>query len=144
LAEITQLALTEGWRLSEFVRALVFLGAAANWLALESKENARALGMRAELRQLSDRVAKLGARGKQGHAYASRSVRDTHVIGLILPIGVAHMMESYANVRGLSKNDLCGSLLIEGLMTYMTCEKNLLQTIVPADRLPKGNTVTET
>jgi len=144
LAEITQQALTEGWQLSDFVRTLIVLGAAANWLALESEEPAEVLRMRAELRQLSDTIVKLGPTLRSGRPYASRSAQDTDVIGLILPSWVAHMIESYANVRGLSKNDLCRKLLTEGLIFYMTGEKNLLEATMPANRLPKGNTVTET
>jgi len=144
LAEITQQALTEGWQLSDFVRTLLVMGAAANWLELESEEHEEVLRMRAKLRQQSHKFAKLGPTLRPGRPYASRSIQDTDVIGLILPSWVAHMIESYANVRGLSKNDLCEKLLMEGLMIYMTGEKNLLEATVPADRPPEGATVTET
>ena len=30
--------MTEGWQLSDFVRTLVVIGAAASWLGLESEE----------------------------------------------------------------------------------------------------------
>lgn len=133
LAQITQLALTEGWQLSDFVRTLVVLGAAGNWLAMEDEENVEVLRMKAELRELSERFGKIAYVARSRRPYAPRRARDTGVVGLILPAGFAHMLESYANARRFSKNDLCGSLLMEGLTIYMTGEKNLLQALVPGD-----------
>ena len=55
--------------------------------------------------------------------------QDTDVITLILPSGLARLIVAYANIHRFSKNDLCGSLLMKGLMIYMAGEKAFLQAI---------------
>ena len=143
LAQITQLALAEGWQLSDFMRTLVVLGAAANWLGLQSEENLQLLKMKTELRDISKRLGKFAPAARQTRPYAPRRAQDTDVVGLILPTELARLIESYAKIRPLSKNDLCGILLMDGLMIYLSGEKNLMQAIVPADRSPKENSVTQ-
>jgi hypothetical protein len=46
--------------------------------------------------------------------YAPRSSQDTDVITLILPAGLANLIETYANAWRFSKNDLSGNLLMKG------------------------------
>lgn len=135
--------MTDGWQMSDFVRTLVVMGAAANWLGLQSEESAQVLRMKAELSQLSERIGKLSPSFRHGRPYAPRSARDSEVIALILPHRVAQLIESYVALRGMSKNDLCGSLLTQGLMIYLTGQKNLLQATTPTDRLPSANTIAE-
>jgi len=139
LAQVTQVALADGWHVSEFVRLLVVMGAVANWLGLgEDSELSR---RREELRKLSSRIAGTGS--TRTRRYAPRSAQDTDVIGLILPTGVADLLESYVDVRRVSKNDLCGSLVMQGFMIYMEGERQLLKASVPAERLPQENGATE-
>ena len=89
---------------------------------------------RTELREISERFAKFVPAARHRHPYAPRRAQDTDVVSLILPRELAGLIVSYAKVRQLSKNDLCGILLMQGLMIYLTGEKNLLQATVPADR----------
>jgi len=140
LAQITQIAWADGWHLSDFVRLLVVMGAAANWLGL-SREDTKISRMRNELRKLSSRIGGTGS--TRTRRYAPRSAQDTAVIGLILPTGMANLLESYVDVRGVSKNDLCGSLLMQGFMIYMEGETQLLKARVPAELLPRENVGTE-
>lgn len=142
LLQITQIASAEGWQLSDFMRSLIVIGSAANWLGLEGEGHRAVLKMKAELDQLCNRVTNM--RSIRRRRYAPRSSQDKSVIALILPRGVARLIESYAYLREVSKNDLCGNLLTEGLMVYLTGEKNLLQATVPADRMPEGSPDTET
>ncbi|HXX72668.1 MAG TPA: hypothetical protein VEI80_03165 [Candidatus Acidoferrales bacterium] len=132
-AQVSQIAWADGWHLSDFVRLLVVMGAVANWLGLGSADT-EVSRMRNELRKLTSRIGGTGP--TRTRRYAPRSTQDTAVIGLILPTGMANLLESYVDVRGVSKNDLCGSLLMQGFMIYMEGETQLLKARVPAERLP--------
>ena len=140
LAQITQIAWTDGWHLSDFVKLLVVMGAVANWLGLES-EDREISRMKNELRKLSGRIGGLGP--TRTRPYAPRTTQDTTVIGLILPTGVANLLESYLAVRGVSKNDLCGSLLTQGFMIYMEGETQMLKAKVPTERPSSENGATQ-
>jgi predicted GNAT superfamily acetyltransferase len=111
---------------------MVVLAAAATWLGLEGKENLEKLKSRIDFGLISDAIAKVIPAAGHRRPYAPRTAQDTEVISLILPTGLAYLIECYANVWRFSKNDLCGNLLVKGLMIYMTGEKNLLEAIAPA------------
>ena len=111
---------------------MVVLAAAATWLGLARKENLERMRSRADLGLIADAIAKVVPAAGHRRPYAPRNAQDTEVISLILPSGLAHLIETYANAWGFSKNDLCGNLLMKGLIIYMTGEKNLLEAIAPA------------
>jgi hypothetical protein len=119
--------------LSDFLRTLVVSAAAATWLGLESGESLERLRNLAELGQISEAIGKMIPAARRKRPYAPRRPQGSDVVSLILPAGLAHLIEYYAKAHRFSKNDLCGSLLIKGLVIYMTCEKNLLQAMGPLD-----------
>ena len=126
--ELTKIALEDGWQLSDLVRTIVVLGASANWLVLEGMEKEWAL-RRDELKSISEKLGNMLPAARRRRPYAPRTSQDTDVITLILPNALAQRIESYAAAHRLSKNDLCRKLLTEGLMLYLTSERNLLQAL---------------
>lgn len=130
LAQITQLALSEGWEISDLTRALIVFAATATWLALANQKNVDVLREIAALGQMRSALEK-SLRGKvQRRPYPIiRSEEDTDVATLILPYKFAELLESFAAAKMVSKNDLCRSLLTKGLLLYLTGEKRLLETL---------------
>ena len=119
--------------MSDLGRTLVALAAAATWLGLETEENLARLKSVAYLGRVSDGIGKVIPAVRHRRPYAPRASQDTDVISLILPSGLARLIEAYANVHRFSKNDLCGNLLMKGLMIYMGAEKGLLQAFGSID-----------
>ena len=115
--------------MSDFGRTLVTLAAAATWLGLEGEENLAMLKSVVGLGRISDAIGRVIPAIRHGRPYAPRTSQDTDVITLILPSGLARLIVAYANIHRFSKNDLCGSLLMKGLMIYMAGEKAFLQAI---------------
>jgi hypothetical protein len=130
LAQVTRLALSEGWEISDLTRALVVFAATATWLALENQKNVdilRAIGALGRMRNaLSKRIP--GSVQKRPYPLA-RDSQDTAVMTLILPADIAELLESFAAAKIISKNDLCGTLLTKGLIMYLTAKQRLLQAL---------------
>ena len=131
--QLAKIALDDGWQLSDLVRTLVVLGASANWLGLEEMEEGWTQ-KRDELERITERLGNMLPVAWRRGPYASRTSQDTDVVSLILPAALAQMIGSYADAHGLSKNALCGKLLTEGMMIYLTGEKNLLQALPKASK----------
>ena len=139
VAQVTHLALREGWEISDLARTLVVLAATGTWLGLENQKNLDVLREIAALgrmrRALGTRIS--GAVQKRSYPVV-RGSQDTDVMTLILPAHIAELVESYAAAKMISKNDLCGGLLTKGLITYMTAEKRLLQALQNQRRQAEG------
>jgi len=126
LAHVTRLALSEGWEISDVMRTMIVLAAAVEWFGLENQRLDASREI-AALDRLRKALGVLDPGVEQKRPYpANRGGRDTAVVTLILPEGVAELIESFAAARMMTKNDLCGLLLTEGLISYMTAEQRLL------------------
>ena len=134
LIELAKIALDDGWQLSDLVRTLVVLGASANWLGLEEMEE----GLRRldELGKISETLGTMMPLTGGRRPYAPRASQETEVVTLILPDAIAQMIESYAGAHRFSRNGLCDKLLTEGLMIYLTGERNLLQALADIGKVP--------
>lgn len=130
LAQVTRLALSEGWETSDLMRTLVVLAATASWLALENQKN---LDMLREIAALSRMRMALGKRipgAVRTRPYpVVRDSQETDVKTLILPANIAELVESFAAAKMISKNDLCGRLLTKSLVMYVAAEQRLLQAL---------------
>jgi len=127
LAHATRLALSEGWEISDLMRTMVVLAAAVAWFGLENQKKLDASREIAALDRLRKALGMLAPDVVQKRPYrADRAGRDTDVVTLILPADVAELIESFAAARMMTKNDLCGVLLTEGLILYMSAEQRLL------------------
>lgn len=130
LAQIKRLALDEGWEISDLVRALVVLAATVTWLGLDKPKNLDALREISALGQMRDALERglLSMRTHRPYP-AVRGNQDTYVMTLILPTGVANLIESLAAAKIVSKNDSVSGLLTKGLILYMTGEHRLLEAL---------------
>lgn len=127
LAHVTRLALSEGWEISDLMRTMVILAAAVAWFGLDNEKKLDASREIATLDRLRKALGMLTPGVVQKRPYgADRAGQDTDVVTLILPAGVAELIESFAAAKMMTKNDLCGVLLTEGLILYMSAEQRLL------------------
>ena len=109
------------------MRTMIVLAAAVAWFGLESQKKLDATREIAALHRLQKALGVLAPSVVQKRPYpANRGGGDTDVVKLILPAGVAELIESYAAARMMTKNDVCGVMLTEGLISYMTAEQRLL------------------
>jgi len=131
--QLTRVAASDGWRLTDFVRALVVLAATVTWLKSESKESQERLRRLRELGSMYSAMKSLNSAHEGGRPYAPRRPQRTEVTPLIIPNGLARYIESYAKAHGRSKNALCTGLLTNGLFMYMKGEAVLLRSMVPDD-----------
>lgn len=134
------MALSEGWEASDLTRALVILAASVTWLALEKKEKLKVLkeiALLGRIRQITGTVLYGSAKTPRPYNIERRSP-ETEVITLILPLGVAELLESFGGAKAISKSDLCGGLLTKGLILYATAESTLLQTLQSLRRETEG------
>jgi hypothetical protein len=129
--------LSRGWEISDLTRTLVILAATGIWSALNKKKNLRVLEKIAVLGRTHGVIERrlVGAKRTQRPYRFVRSSRDTDIVTLILPDGVAELIESYSAVKMVSKNDLCEDLLNRGLIVYLTAEQRILQALLTVKEL---------
>jgi hypothetical protein len=109
------------------LRTMIVLAATVAWFGLENQKKLDATREIAALHRLQKALGALALGVVQKRPYPpNRRGRDTDVVTLILPAGAAELIESYAAARMMTKNDVCGVLLTEGLISYMTAEQRLL------------------
>ncbi len=130
LAQVTRLALSEGWEISDLTRSLIVLAATTTWLTLTNQKNLDVLREIAALGRMRNALGRLVPGDVQRRPYPIvRSIGDSDVLTLILPVKFAEFLESFAAAKMISKNDLCRSLMTKGLLLYLTAEKRLLQAL---------------
>ncbi len=130
LAQVTRLALSEGWEVSDLTRMLIVLAGTVTWLTLTNQRNLDVLREIVALGQMHSALGKLIPGAVQKRPYPIiRSSEDTDVLTLILPDKFAEFFESFAAAKMMSKNDLCRSLLTKGLLLYLAAEQRLLQAL---------------
>jgi hypothetical protein len=126
---IGQLALRDGWELSDLARALVILAATGAWLGLRKEENVARLTEHVGLNRASIALKRAIHGSGSKRPYAPRGSAETSVFTLILPVNFSALIELYANAIGCSKNDLCRSLLTKGLIVYLRGQKAVIQAL---------------
>jgi hypothetical protein len=131
LANMKRLALSQGWEISDLTRALIVLAASVTWLALKKRESIdtlREIALLGRMRQTIGSTISGSVETKPPYPVV-RGGQETDVITLILPLGVAELLESFASAKLVSKNDLCRGLLRKGLILYMTAQNRLLRVL---------------
>jgi hypothetical protein len=121
--------------LSDFLRTLLVLATTATWLKLD-ESNVWSLKRREELNRIREAIGRTLPSARQKRPYASRGIgsQDSETTSLVLPAGVARLIELNAKAHGFSKNDLCGILLTRGFVMYLAGEASLLQTTLPVGK----------
>jgi hypothetical protein len=130
LAQVTRLALSEGWEISDLTRSLIVLAATTTWLTLTNQKNLDVLREIAALGRMRSALGSLVPGDVQRRPYPiTRSSGDSDVLTLILPDKFAEFLQSFAAAKMVSKNDLCRSLLTKGLLLYFAAEQRLLRAL---------------
>lgn len=147
LFQVKGVAQKEGWAFSDLVRMLMVLGAVVRWLGLRKQENLDRLRKTVRLGGMADILEEATSHKRRSRVYPivrDDAGRATDVVTLILPAGCARLIEAYAATNRVSKNDACERLVTTGLVTYLTSENALLQTIQRVGKQPERRATPQT
>jgi hypothetical protein len=110
-----RVAMEQGWEVSDFLRALIFLSANAKFLNLPNND---------VFKRLATLTRMLG-----GHREYPSPGSRTELVSIRLPAGFAGSLKLYGRWTGRSQSSLAGSLITAGLMIYLKAETALLKAI---------------
>jgi len=136
LAHVKTVAFKEGWELSDLVRTLTVLGASGSWLKFQKQENLDHFRKLVQVAQMAD-MLNAAVSHKLLAAYPiirqpPFTGRTSVVVTLIIPVGLARLVEVYAATTKISRSNACERFLTVGLTAYLTSENALLHAIQQA------------
>jgi len=127
--QVREVAKFSGWQLADFQRALICLGAAFYFLSHDSEPTQNAVvtlmgGMRLLTfsHSFSLRFPRRGGR----YAFRHRS-RKSVLVTLNLPEALRECVAAYADLKRVSRNQVYGVFLQQGLMIYLKGQGAILR-----------------
>jgi len=122
-------ALEEGWRLSEFARMLISLGATSYFLRLRHPEVSERFKRLARMSEASGTFDMAVGRRPRGRRNEPKHIGRTTLLPVHLPRGFYELVSSYSSATGTSRNALLSRFLEAGYLIYMKGQNSLLETI---------------
>ncbi len=129
---LRQLAARKGWQIADLARTLICLGGAINFGALWEPDRLEELKDASALRLVIIRLSTV-LKEPVPRPYGPRTLKrgialESKPVTVHLPESLVRLIQLYASVQDMSRNQACDQLLMHGIILYLKAENALLQT----------------